>query len=151
MRRHPGEWTDYAHHPTELVTTLAGLRAFYPGRRIVVDFMSHTYSRTAALLGDFATAFSAADEVLLHPVYASARERSALTPEQAGRALYDAVAGCHERVRWCATLAEGRRPSRRHPAPRRPAGDHGRRRQLADRTARAAHALAGADRHEASG
>ena len=96
---------DYAHHPTELVTTLAGLRAFYPGRRIVVDFMSHTFSRTAALLADFATAFSGADEVLLHPVYASARERSAATPEQAGRALYDAVAGHHRCVRWCATLA----------------------------------------------
>ena len=97
---------DYAHHPTELVTTLAGLRAFYPERRIVVDFMSHTYSRTAALLGDFATAFGAADEVLLHPVYASARERSAVTPEQAGRALYDAVAACHRSVVWRATLAD---------------------------------------------
>ncbi|MDE0228323.1 MAG: UDP-N-acetylmuramate--L-alanine ligase [Spirochaetaceae bacterium] len=96
---------DYAHHPTELVTTLAGLRAFYPGRRIVVDFMSHTFSRTAALLADFATAFGAADEVLLHPVYASAREQSPVTPEQAGRALYDAVAGEHPRVRWCGTLA----------------------------------------------
>ena len=97
---------DYAHHPTELVTTLAGLRAFYPRRRIVADFMSHTYSRTAALLADFATAFAAADEVLLHPVYASARERSSATPEEAGRALYAAVAGHHYNVRWCATLAE---------------------------------------------
>ena len=51
---------DYAHHPTELITTLAGLSVFYPGRRIVVDFMSHTFSRTAALLDDFATAFGAA-------------------------------------------------------------------------------------------
>ena len=97
---------DYAHHPTELVTTLAGLRAFYPNRRIVVDFMSHTYSRTAALIADFATAFGDADEVVLHPVYASARECSSATPEQAGRDLYDAVAGYHPRVRWCATLSE---------------------------------------------
>lgn len=97
---------DYAHHPTELVTTLAGLRAFYPGRRIVVDFMSHTFSRTAALLADFATAFGDADEVLLHPVYASAREQSSVTPEQAGRELCDAVAGRHPCVRWCDTLAE---------------------------------------------
>ena len=95
---------DYAHHPTELVTTLAGLRAFYPGRRIVVDFMSHTFSRTAALRDDFATAFGVADEVLLHPVYASAREGSRDTPERAGRALYAAVADHHARVRWCATL-----------------------------------------------
>ena len=106
-----GEWRgilvidDYAHHPTELVTTLAGLRAFYPGRRIVVDFMSHTFSRTAALLDDFATAFEVADEVLLHPVYASTREGSHDTPERAGRALYAAVTAHHPRVRWCATLA----------------------------------------------
>ena len=97
---------DYAHHPTELTATLAGLRAFYPGRRIVADFMSHTYSRTAALLDDFATAFADADEVLLHPVYASARERSDTTPEQAGRALCDAVAAHHPRVRWSATVAD---------------------------------------------
>ena len=97
---------DYAHHPTELVSTLAGLRAFYPDRRIVVDFMSHTYSRTATLLTGFATAFGDAEQVLLHPVYASAREHSSATPEQAGRALYDAVAGHHPRVRWCATLPD---------------------------------------------
>ncbi|MCL1817970.1 MAG: UDP-N-acetylmuramate--L-alanine ligase [Spirochaetaceae bacterium] len=65
---------DYAHHPTAIATTLAGLRSFYPGRRIVADFMSHTYSRTAALLGDFAASFSGADLVMLHKIYASARE-----------------------------------------------------------------------------
>ena len=41
---------DYAHHPTAIEKTLAGIRSFYPGRRLVVDFMSHTYSRTHALL-----------------------------------------------------------------------------------------------------
>ena len=97
---------DYAHHPTALAATLAGLRAFYPNRRLVVDFMSHTFSRTAALLADFATAFGDADEVLLHPVYASARECSTATPEQAGRELYDAVSAHHPRVRWCSTLAD---------------------------------------------
>ena len=65
---------DYAHHPTAITTTLAGIRAFYPGRRLVVSFMSHTYSRTVALLDDFAKALSAADVLVLHDIYASARE-----------------------------------------------------------------------------
>lgn len=96
---------DYAHHPTELTTTLAGLRAFYPGRRIVVDFMSHTFSRTMALLADFGTAFAPADEVLLHPVYGSAREEEAAAAARAGRALFRAVAQHHPRARYCETLA----------------------------------------------
>ncbi|MDR1363307.1 MAG: UDP-N-acetylmuramate--L-alanine ligase [Spirochaetaceae bacterium] len=65
---------DYAHHPTAVKTTLAGLREFYPGRRLVVSFMPHTYSRTAALLSDFAAAFEDAGVVFLHKIYASARE-----------------------------------------------------------------------------
>ncbi len=65
---------DYAHHPTAIKTTLEGLKAFYPKRRIVVSFMSHTYSRTAALLEEFASSFSSADILLLHKIYASARE-----------------------------------------------------------------------------
>ncbi|MDR0409140.1 MAG: UDP-N-acetylmuramate--L-alanine ligase [Spirochaetaceae bacterium] len=65
---------DYAHHPTAIKTTLAGLREFYPRRRLVVSFMPHTYSRTAALLADFAAAFEDADIVFLHKIYGSARE-----------------------------------------------------------------------------
>jgi UDP-N-acetylmuramate--alanine ligase len=65
---------DYAHHPTAVATTLEGIRAFHPGRRLVVSFMSHTYSRTRALLAEFGRCFSAADEVIIHRIYASARE-----------------------------------------------------------------------------
>lgn len=65
---------DYAHHPTAVAVTLSGFRAFYPGRRIVASFMSHTYSRTRALLDDFARSLSAADVLVLHDIYASARE-----------------------------------------------------------------------------
>lgn len=65
---------DYAHHPTAIRTTLAGLKEFYPKLRLVVSFMSHTYSRTAALFDDFARSFDAADIVFLHKIYASARE-----------------------------------------------------------------------------
>ena len=38
---------DYGHHPTAIKTTLAGYREFYSGRKIILDFMSHTYTRTA--------------------------------------------------------------------------------------------------------
>ena len=65
---------DYAHHPTAIKTTLEGLKKFYPDRRLVVDFMSHTYSRTAALLDDFSRSFESADMILLEKIYASARE-----------------------------------------------------------------------------
>ena len=65
---------DYGHHPTAIITTLAGLKEFYPGRRLVVSFMSHTYTRTAALLDEFAASFGLADIVLFHKIYSSARE-----------------------------------------------------------------------------
>ena len=65
---------DYGHHPTAIQSTLRGLKEFYPRRRIIVSFMSHTYSRTAALLDDFAVSLFAADMVFLHKIYASARE-----------------------------------------------------------------------------
>ncbi|MDR1278281.1 MAG: UDP-N-acetylmuramate--L-alanine ligase [Treponema sp.] len=65
---------DYGHHPTAIKTTLEGLRAFYPRRRLVVSFMSHTYTRTAALLDQFAASFEKADVVFFHKIYASARE-----------------------------------------------------------------------------
>ena len=65
---------DYGHHPTAIKTTLEGLKDFYPKRRLVVSFMSHTYTRTAMLLDEFAASFENADIVLLHKIYASARE-----------------------------------------------------------------------------
>jgi UDP-N-acetylmuramate--alanine ligase len=66
---------DYGHHPTAIKTTLEGLREFYPRRNIALSFMSHTYSRTSALLDEFAASFDAADIVVLHKIYASAREK----------------------------------------------------------------------------
>ena len=67
---------DYGHHPTAIRTTLEGLKEFYPRRRLVLSFMSHTYTRTAALLDDFASSLLPADVVFLHKIYASARENS---------------------------------------------------------------------------
>jgi len=65
---------DYAHHPTEVATTLAAARMRYPSRRIWAVFQPHTYSRTKALLNDFARSFDDADTVLLLDIY-PAREK----------------------------------------------------------------------------
>lgn len=65
---------DYGHHPTAIKKTLAGIKEFFPRRRLVVDFMSHTYSRTRALMEEFTAAFDLADQVILHKIYGSARE-----------------------------------------------------------------------------
>ena len=79
---------DYGHHPTAVKTTLDGFREFYKGRKIIVDFMSHTYSRTQALLSEFAQSFGSADSVILHKIYSSARENPA-DFSITGRTLFD--------------------------------------------------------------
>ncbi len=81
---------DYGHHPTEIATTLRGIKSFYAGGRLVVDFMPHTYSRTRAHFEEFVHCFDTADEVVLHRVYASARERD--DGSQLGRDLAAAAA-----------------------------------------------------------
>ncbi|MDR1420841.1 MAG: UDP-N-acetylmuramate--L-alanine ligase [Treponema sp.] len=87
---------DYGHHPTAIAATLEGLREFYPDRRIVASFMSHTYSRTAALLDDFAASFKNADLVFLHKIYGSAREHYSGGVD--GRVLYEKTASLRDGV-----------------------------------------------------
>jgi len=71
-------YDDYGHHPTEVRTTLKGAKAMTVGKgRLWCVFQSHTYSRTAALLSEFATAFDDADRVVILPIY-SARETDTL-------------------------------------------------------------------------
>ena len=62
---------DYAHHPTEIRATLAAARRRFPGRRLWAVWQPHTYSRTAALLDDFAAAFKDADCVIVTEIFAS--------------------------------------------------------------------------------
>jgi len=66
---------DYAHHPTELVATLAAARQAYPGRRIVAVFQPHLYSRTAQHGTAMGEALAAADLVIVADVY-GAREQA---------------------------------------------------------------------------
>jgi len=80
---------DYAHHPTAIKTTLRGLKQFYPNRRLIVDFMAHTYSRTMALFNEFAHSFSDADHLIMHKIYPSAREPE--NKDISGTLLYQAT------------------------------------------------------------
>ena len=65
---------DYAHHPEEIRATLTAFRELYPKRLLTVVFHPHTYTRTKALLEDFAETLSLADRVILIDIYGSARE-----------------------------------------------------------------------------
>ncbi|MCL1790193.1 MAG: UDP-N-acetylmuramate--L-alanine ligase [Peptococcaceae bacterium] len=67
-------YDDYAHHPTEIQTTLDGVRRSYPERRIRAVFQPHTFSRTQRLLNEFSESFLQADEVVLAEIFSSARE-----------------------------------------------------------------------------
>ena len=68
---------DYAHHPTEVVATLKAARQMLEGTdgRLFCVFQPHTYSRTKGFFGEFVSALSLADRLLLAPVYA-AREKN---------------------------------------------------------------------------
>jgi UDP-N-acetylmuramate--alanine ligase len=67
---------DYAHHPTEIRSTLEGARLSFPDRRIRAIFQPHTFSRTEKLLSEFSQAFQSADEVVIAEIFASAREKN---------------------------------------------------------------------------
>jgi UDP-N-acetylmuramate--alanine ligase len=92
---------DYAHHPTEIRATLAAARLKYSGRNLWAVFQPHTYSRTAALLDDFARAFGNAERVLVTGIYAA---REAEIPGISGA---DVVARMdHRDARYIETLEE---------------------------------------------
>lgn len=65
---------DYAHHPTEIRATLEAARTAYPGRRLVVAFQPHLYTRTRDFAADFGRALAKADAVFLTEIY-PAREQ----------------------------------------------------------------------------
>jgi UDP-N-acetylmuramate--alanine ligase len=65
---------DYAHHPTEISATLQAARSAFPGRRIIIAFQPHLFTRTRDFHAEFAEALSAADETFLLDIY-PAREQ----------------------------------------------------------------------------
>jgi UDP-N-acetylmuramate--alanine ligase len=106
---------DYGHHPTEIAATLEALRQGYPGRRLVLAFQPHRYTRTRDLIDDFGKVLSLADVLLVTEVYSAGeapitgadgraicravRSRGQVEPvfvenvERLGQALQDVVHG----------------------------------------------------------
>ena len=60
---------DYGHHPAEMAAVLAAARGAFPGRRVLLAFQPHRYTRTRDLFEDFVKVLSTADEVVLADVY----------------------------------------------------------------------------------
>ena len=81
---------DYGHHPTEVTATLEALRQGYPGRRLVLAFQPHRYTRTHDLIDDFSKALSTADALFVTEVYAAGETP---IPGADGRAICRAVRG----------------------------------------------------------
>ena len=69
-------YDDYAHHPTALTYLLESAHRRFAGKRLVVVFQPHTYSRTGKLLKEFAQSLKTADKLILLNIWASAREKS---------------------------------------------------------------------------
>jgi UDP-N-acetylmuramate--alanine ligase len=62
---------DYGHHPVEMAATLAAARGAFPGRRLVLAFQPHRYTRTRDCFDDFVKVLSTVDALLLAEVYAA--------------------------------------------------------------------------------
>jgi UDP-N-acetylmuramate--alanine ligase len=79
---------DYGHHPTEIAATLASLAQSFPGRRLVVAFQPHRYSRTRALLPEFFPVFHRASLVFVTEIYGAGEPR----PDSlSGRDVYEGI------------------------------------------------------------
>ncbi len=75
---------DYGHHPTEVEATLRAIRGAFPGRRVLMIYQPHRYTRTRDLYEDFARVLSGVDALLLLEVYAAGEE---VIPGADGRSL----------------------------------------------------------------
>lgn len=88
---------DYAHHPTEIRATLAAARGAYPGRRIVVAFQPHLFSRTKDFAAEFADALAGADATWLADIYPA---REAPVPGVTSDLIADAMARLGKAPAW---------------------------------------------------
>ena len=94
---------DYGHHPTEIRATLAAAKS--SGRRLIVLFQPHRYTRTAALRDDFARSFYDADVVLLTDIYAASEEPIEGVTAQA--LAEDIERFGHRNVRYVGSVEQG--------------------------------------------
>lgn len=98
---------DYAHHPTEIEATLKAARCCWPDRRLVVLFEPHRYTRTKALMEEFAMAFKEADDIWITEIYpASETPIVGVNGERLARVVKDKVGGAVHFVKTCDGLPD---------------------------------------------
>lgn len=98
-------YDDYAHHPSEICTTLRAVKKSFPDEPLITVFQPHTHSRTKKFLQDFAESLTISDEVLLVKLFSSAREKDpgdGLTEQ-----LAEAIRERGKSVTFVDTLEEG--------------------------------------------
>ncbi len=101
---------DYAHHPAEITATIETAREIYSS--VAVVFQPHTYSRTEAMLDDFALALSHADTVILAPIFAAREKPTGITSHTLGRKIKErkqnvfCLDSTEEIIKFCAVLEE---------------------------------------------
>jgi UDP-N-acetylmuramate--alanine ligase len=95
---------DYAHHPSEIAATIAGVRERFGGRRLRALFQPHLYSRTRHLAAELGAALAAADDVAVTDVYPA---REAPVPGVTGKLVVDALSDRGRFVAWTPTVEQG--------------------------------------------
>lgn len=98
-------YDDYAHHPSELKSLLLASRAWFPGRRLVLIFQPHTFSRTKSLFVEFVREISLFDVALIFDIYASAREK--YDPTISSKGLVDQCRKSNKNVYYSKSKNEG--------------------------------------------
>lgn len=86
-------YDDYAHHPTEIQSTLKAFKESFPGYKIICIFQPHTYSRTKELFEQFSKSFTNADKIIISDIFPSLRENP--DPSVSSKILTQSVAKNH--------------------------------------------------------
>lgn len=95
---------DYGHHPTEIRAVLEALAGCYPGRRRIIAFQPHRYTRTRALMAQFATCFHNCDALLVSEIYPASEKP---IPGITGQKLAEEIAAQGRRdLYFCPTLEQ---------------------------------------------
>jgi len=94
---------DYAHHPSEIIATLASARQQNTTSRVVAIFQPHRYSRTHRFLSEFSHAFTDADMVIVTDIYAASEPNDG---KITGSQVAEAIASVQEQVHYLPTLKD---------------------------------------------
>jgi UDP-N-acetylmuramate--alanine ligase len=96
-------YDDYGHHPTEIMATLTSVKEQFPDRKLIVAFHPHLYSRTKKLFDEFVSAFDAADQVVIAPIFAA---REPIDPTISSEMLAEAIRARGKDARAASSLEE---------------------------------------------